>query len=172
MKKIGILIIALCMCHPVFSQESEKEIPEARNEIKVNLLMTLFSFPDISFERIWANNLGLGLSVGFPIESINTNFRILPYLRFYFGENETKSFFIDANLAFEGYKKYSYYFYSSYGDYRSETKNELDFGLGVAFGYKYVNSKGLIGELFLGLGRTFDRNQIYPRVGIAIGKQF
>ena len=172
MKNILLLIVALCMCYPVFSQEVEKVKPDVKNEIKVNLLMTLLSFPDISYERVWGNNFGLGLSVGFPIESNETNLRVLPYTRFYFGDSPVKSFFIEASLAFEGYKK-DYYSYDSYGSYASsKSQNDLDFGLGVSFGYKYVNSKGLIGELFLGLGRTFDRDNIYPRVGISLGKQF
>lgn len=161
MKKVGFIIIVLCLCHAVFSQETA----DVKNEIKVNLFMTVLSFPDISYERVWENNFGLGLSIGFPLESNNTNFRLLPYTRFYFGESLTKSFFIEANAAFESYKKHSY---------MSKTQNDLSFGLGVSFGYKYVNLKGLIGELFLGFGRTFDseNTKIYPRVGISLGKQF
>ena len=164
MKKVGFIIIALCLCNAVFSQETA----DAKNEIKVNLFMTVLSFPDISYERVWGNNFGLGLSIGFPLESNNTNFRILPYTRFYFGESLTKSFFIEANAAFESYKEYNY------SSYMLKTQNDLSFGLGVSFGYKYVNLKGLIGELFLGLGRTFDseNTRIYPRVGISLGKQF
>jgi len=158
----------------VFSQELEKAKIDAKNEIKLNLLMSVLSFPDISFERIWGNNVGLGLSVGFPLESNDTHYRILPYGRFYFGESSTKSFFIEANIAVEGYKKDTYdSFYDDNGyNVSSKAENTTGFGLGVAYGYRYVNRNGLVGELYFGLGRDFDRENAYPRVGISIGKQF
>ena len=169
MKKVLFIVVALSMCQAVFSQEAEKIKTKATNEIKLNLLMTVLSFPEITYERVWGNNIGLGLSVGFPIESTATNFQILPYCRFYFGESAIKSFFIEGNIGIVGYDRYKAgYYYSS-----SDVQNTADVGLGVAFGYKYVNNKGLVGELFLGLGRTFgDYNYIYPRIGISIGKQF
>lgn len=167
MKKIGLIITMFCICFSVFPQETEKIKTEARNEIKLNLLMTLFSFPDISYERIWNNNLGLGLSAGFPIESSDVNFLLLPYCRFYFGESSIKSFFIEANVGIQGRKNYVYD--SSY--YSARSQNTADLGLGVAFGYKYVNSSGFIGELFMGIGRTTN-NDVYSRIGISIGKQF
>ena len=174
MKKVFLIITTLCVCFSIFSQETVKVTPEARNEIKLNLLMTLLSFPDISYERVWGNNIGVGLSAGFPIEDSDINFRLLPYCRFYFGESLVKSFFIEANIGIQGYKKYTSesYSYSDYYSYGSNTKNSVDVGLGVAFGYKYVNSYGLIGELFLGIGRTFDDQAAYPRIGISLGKQF
>ena len=169
MKKVLFIVAALSMCQAVFSQETEKVKTKATNEIKLNLLMTVLSFPEITYERIWGDNVGLGLSVGFPIESSDTNFRILPYGRFYFGESSTKSFFIEANTAIIGHEKYYY----DYDYYNSKTQNTTDFGLGVAFGYKYINSKGLVGELHLGIGRAFGSyDQMYPRLGISIGKQF
>jgi len=170
MKKVWLTIALFCVCFSMFSQETEKIKSEAKNEIKVNLLMTLFSFPDISYERILGNSFGFGLSAGIPIENdFDTKYRILPYSRFYFGESLIKSFFIEANIGIEGYKKYSYSWSENYS--HSETKNALDLGIGVAVGYKYVNSKDFIGELFLGVGRT-SNDRAYPRVGISIGKQF
>ena len=179
MKKVFLIITMFCVCFSLFSQETEKVKTEAKNEIKLNLLMTLLSFPDISYERIWGNNIGVGLSAGFPLENFDTNFRLIPYCRFYFGESPVKSFFIEANVGIQGYKKYTYtpeYYgyggsYEYYG-HNSQAENSTNVGLGVAFGYKYINSYGLIGELFLGIGRTFDDYGAYPRVGISIGKQF
>jgi hypothetical protein len=168
MKKTLFILLALYIsCHTVFSQVKEK----ATNEIKVNLLMTLFSFPDISYERVWGNNVGAGISLGFPLESSDTKFRILPYGRFYFGESLMKSFFIEGNMAIEGHKEYQLAYTSS--SYYTSTTTNTNIGLGVAFGYKYINRKGLLGEIFLGLGRTFNDNyNFYPRCGISIGKVF
>jgi len=160
-----------CVCFSLFSQETEKIKTEARNEIKVNLLMTLLSFPDISYERVLGNSFGLGLSVGIPIESgYNAKYRILPYSRFYFGESLIKSFFIEANIGIEGRKIDSASWID--GNYIfSKTTNAAEVGIGVAVGYKYINRNNFIGEVFLGVGRTFD-DGYYPRIGVSIGKQF
>ena len=176
MKKILLIAIILCMNHVMFSQETEKVKTGATNEIKLNLLMSLFSFPEISYERVWANSIGLGLSAGAYLNNLNndtgTKYLLLPYGRFYFGETQTKSFFIEVNTAIRGSKEYADS-YSYYADY-SKTRNTTDIGIGVAFGYKYINSKDFVGELFLGIGRTSDNIgiDVYPRIGISIGKSF
>ena len=166
MKNVLFTIVALCMCTLVFSQETKTVKTKATNEIKVNLLMTVLSFPEISYERVWGNNTGLGLSAGVPLENNDLKFQIMPYGRFYFGESAIKSFFIEGNMAIRERDEY-YYDFSSYN---SKTRNKTDFGLGVAFGYKYVNSKNFLGELFFGIGRTLGSySQTYPCIGISIG---
>ena len=157
------------MCHTVFSQETEKVKPKATNEIKLNLATTLFSSPEISYERIWDNNVGLGLSARAVFsDNYDTKYQFTPYCRFYFGESSIKSFFIEGNIGVIGYKKYVY----NYSDYSSSnTQNSLDAGIGLAVGYRYVNKKGLIGEVFLGLGRTIE-DRGYLRCGISMGKLF
>jgi hypothetical protein len=164
MKKALIIAVALCICFSVFSQENEKA--ESQNELKFNLFMTVISFPEITYERILSSSIGIGVTAGFPIEKRDTKYQITPFCRFYFSESTIKSFFIEANAAILGVKEY--YFYS---DYKTGTNNSTDFGLGFAFGYKYINKSGFIGELSLGLGRTFE-NRFYPRVGVSIGKSF
>jgi hypothetical protein len=172
MKKILLLCgIAFFICHSAFSQEREKVETEATNEIKVNLLTTLLSFPEISYERIWGNNIGVGISAGVALGNTfesNMKYRILPYGRFYFGETSVKSFFVEGSMAITGYKDYYYNGFSS--DYSSKTN--ANFGLGVSIGYKYTNRKGFIGELLLGVGRTFNNNGVFGRFGIVVGKQF
>ena len=168
MKKGLLFLVLLSLCFSAFSQEIEKAQSNGRNEIKLNLLMTLFSFPDINYERIMSNSIGLGLSAAFPLEKNDTEYRIMPYCRLYFGESWIKSFFIEANVAVLGCREY--YNYSSYNQ-SYKTRTVSDIGLGLAFGYKYVNRNGYIGELFLGLGRTLE-DRYYPRCGISVGKQF
>jgi len=166
MKKGLLFLVLLSLCFSAFSQEIEKAKSNGRNEIKLNLLMTLFGFPDIDYERIMSNSIGLGLSAAFPLEKSDTEYRIMPYCRLYFGESWIKSFFIEANVAILRCREYDNNSYPSY-----KTRNVSDIGLGVAFGYKYVNRNGYIGELFLGLGRTLE-DRYYPRCGISVGKQF
>jgi hypothetical protein len=90
---------------------------------------------------------------------------LTPYFRFYFGSKPHKTFFIEANAALISCEEDEYY------EYSSRQTNVLDFGLGFSVGYKFFNRKGFTGELYLGVGRTFG-DRAYPRVGIALGKQF
>jgi len=61
MKKTLLIVLALGMCHTVFPQRRVVFVkPMATNEIKLNLATTLFSLPEISYERVWGNNVGLG----------------------------------------------------------------------------------------------------------------
>jgi hypothetical protein len=170
MKKALLIAVALCMCHTVFSQEMGRIKLEATSEIKLNLAMLLGSLPEISYERIWANNFGLGASlrVGFS-DDYDTKYQVTPYCRFYFGESSFKSFFIEGNMAVIGYKKSGIDYYSN--SYTSQVGNAVDVGVGLAVGYRYVNRRGLVGEVFLGLGRTTD-DRVYSRCGISMGKLF
>ena len=173
MKKTLLIVLALCMCHTVFSQRFPPRRmvimkPVATNEVKLNLAMVLGAFPEISYERVWANNVGLGVSARVSlINSFKTKYQFTPYCRFYFGESFIKSFFVEANLGIIGYEKYTI----RYDPYPSTTENAVDLGVGLALGYKYVNRNGLIGEVFVGLGRTVD-DRIYSRCGVSMGKLF
>ena len=175
MKRVGLVIMVLCMCHMVFSQETVTEKPEARNEIKVNLLMTVaFKSPEINYEHIFSNNLGLGIAAAVALDNDNAfdlNYLFTPYCRFYFGSKPAKGFFIEGNMAFVGFKDEYYTYYSSY----YESRNDFGFGLGFAIGGKFINSNGFIGEFFGGLGSNIgsdSNSQFYPRIGVSIGKQF
>jgi len=169
MKKTLFIIAALCMCSAVFSQKILRVKPVATNEIKLNLAMLLASFPEISYERVWGNNIGLGLSAAVSFSNdFDTKYQFTPYCRFYFGESLIKSFFIEGNIGVIGYKKYTND-YSGY--YSSKVENALDLGVGLAVGYRYVNRAGLVGEVFLGLGRSVD-DRVYSRCGISLGRLF
>jgi hypothetical protein len=175
MKKALFIIVAFCICPAVFSQETATVKIEPKNEIKLNLGMFLALYPEISYERILGDDLGFGVSAAVSLDDDSENiFQITPYFRFYFGGKPTRSFFIEANMGLVGFKEenYSYYYdYSSSQSYDYSEKNVVDFGLGVAIGYKYINRKGFTGEIYAGVGRTFD-DRAYPRLGITIGKQF
>jgi hypothetical protein len=172
MKKVLLILMAFCVFPAVFSQETAKVEP--KNELKLNLFNFLLLYPEISYERILADDLGVGVSAAFSLDNdIETNFQITPYFRFYFGSKPAKTFFIEANMALVGFKEYDYDYLYPYYDYLEKEKNSVDFGLGLALGYKYYNRKGFTGEIYAGLGRTFsDYDRFYPRVGITIGKQF
>jgi len=166
MKKTLLIVLALGMCHIAFSQRPVVFIkPLATNEIKLNLATTLFSLPEISYERVWGNNVGLGVAARLTLNDMDTRYLFMPYCRFYFGETPIKSFFVEGNLGITGYRQYTY-------EYNlTKTKINPDFGIGVAVGYKYINRNGLIAEVFVGLGRTAD-DRMYSRCGVSMGKMF
>jgi hypothetical protein len=171
MKKLLFITVALCMCIVAFSQETEVMKAKPKYEVKLNLTNTLALFPEISFEHSLKDDLGIGMSLAVSLNGGPYNLQLTPYFRIYFGNKPTKAFFIEANAAFVTFEKdiYEYYDDWPYSSYKSE--NAVDFGLGLAVGYKLFNKKGFTGEIYTGLGRTFE-NRIYPRVGISLGKQF
>ena len=175
MKKTLLIVLAFGMCQLAFSQGMQRMIyvrPMATNEIKLNLATTLFSLPEISYERVWSNNVGLGLAGRITLnDSYKTRYLLMPYCRFYFGETPIKSFFVEANLGIMGYRKDEYTSGPGYVSIENNAKTAGDVGVGIAVGYKYVNRSGFIAELFVGLGRTAD-DRMYSRCGVSMGKMF
>jgi len=176
MKKIPTIITALFICLAAFSQETEKINKKPINEIKLNLAPALREFyPEINYEHIKANNIGLGMAAGVSLRDYDDHnyfqekFRIMPYVRSYFGNNPDFSFFFEANVILSGLKIYNYNYID---DVRIlKTRNTIDSGFGFAYGGKFIISTGFMVELFLGCGYYFTENT-YPRIGISFGKQF
>ena len=178
MKRIPTIIIALFICLTAFSQETEIINKKPINEIKLNLVPTLREFyPEINYEHIKANNIGLGLAAGVSLRDYDDyndfqeKFRIMPYVRSYFGNNPNFSFFFEANVILTGLKKYDYYYIDSEVVRIPKTRNTIDSGFGFAYGGKFRISSGFMVEIFLGCGFYFTENT-YPRIGISFGKQF
>lgn len=151
---------------------------DGKSEIKINLLMGILAMPEISYERLFDNNTGLGLSVSLGLEDdIEYKWGFIPYYRVYFGNSRKSSgFFIEANAAVMQTKEFDYYYDYSSGISRLKNQARWNFGMGAAAGGKFLTKNGFIGELSLGVGRFFNRNndglEAYPRVGISIGKRF
>lgn len=156
------------------------------NELKLNLLMTVIGVPEITYERLIGDNMGLGATVGISLDdNIDYRFAIMPHFRLYFGNKKANGFFIEGNAALLGTRSEIYdYLESSYyppggyyhgGYYSRNGKTSTNFGLGAAVGGKFLTRNGFLGEAFLGVGRVFgERRYIeeYPRIGITIGKRF
>lgn len=176
MKKILIIIIALSVCFAAFSQEVEHKKSTASNELRLNVLTTVALFPEITYERCFANDFGVGLSaavaLGGDIDVGNEvyTYQITPFFRFYFGSKPSSGFFIETNMSLIGLKYTYTIFYPSYyySPGYSYSDNTAAFGLGFSVGYKYFNTRNLVGELYAGVGRTFG-DMAYPRVGISLG---
>jgi hypothetical protein len=152
------------------------------NEIKFNLAYALFAFPEITYERILEDNMGLGFSLAVSADKDNSH-QILgtPYYRLYFGNKKANGFFIEGNAAVayisDQYKNITYKIDNNGTTIFAEdpgTERYTTFGLGLAIGGKLLTRNGFFGEIYLGGGRLFLDKSItaYPRAGITIGKRF
>lgn len=152
------------------------------NEIKLNLAHALFAFPEITYERILEDNMGVGLSLAVSADKDSTH-QILgtQYYRLYFGNKKANGFFIEGNAAIahmsDSYKSITYMVDNNGTSIYSENSiidRYTTFGLGLAVGGKLLTRNGFFGEIYLGGGRLFlDKPvKIYPRAGITIGKGF
>ena len=157
-----------------------------KNELKLNLLMTVIGIPEITYERLIGDNMGLGITAGFALEhKVDYRYAVTPHYRLYFGSKKANGFFIEGNMALIGTRdeiydhlESSYYPTGGYyqgGFHRRYGKTYTSFGLGAAAGAKFLTRNGFLGEAFLGVGRVMGERryiQEYPRIGITIGKRF
>ncbi len=151
------------------------------NELKVNLLYSVIGMPEISYERIIEDNMGLGASVFVGLDNGEYRFGFIPHFRLYFGAKKASGFFIEGNASVVTIRDTDYFYYEPmYGSgyVPNHIKNStINFGLGAAAGAKFLTRNGFLGEAYLGLGRFFGErtdygHEVYPRIGITIGKRF
>lgn len=149
-----------------------------RNEIRANLLMSVIGWLTFDYEYFIENNFGVGLTGSYSMlekEDVNLRGLLLPYGRLYFGSGLNNGFFIEGNtgLVFHNQR---IPLYDSNGNYNGNSgfENKMNFGIGVGVGYKILTRNNWVGELQLGVGRAFGQAdlEVYPRVGISIGKRF
>jgi hypothetical protein len=152
------------------------------NELKLNLLFTVLGIPEISYERIVQDNMGLGISVLVGLDkSINYQLGVTPHFRLYFGQKKANGFFIEANSSILKHRNELHHHYDAVYDYgyvpAKVERNFTTFGLGAAAGGKFLTRNGFMGEAYLGVGRMFGdqshySGEAYPRMGITLGKRF
>ena len=186
MKKNVIILLALFMSIPVFSQQQQQsrsflrrqqppvEVFTPVNELKLNLALTIFgSYPEISYERVFKEDLSFGFSAGVGTgDRYIMNYNLTPYFRWFFGGNSRSmekigaGLFLEANGALFGIRREYYH------GWNWRTENVFGAGIGMAIGWKYVSRNDWVMELFLGAGRDFVNDGFYLRNGITIGKRF
>lgn len=145
------------------AQEEVQEHP-GDNELKLNAAYLLGGLVEITYERILGEDSAFGVSLAFALDnSIDYRFATIPYYRLYFGNKRAAGFFVEGNAAF-------------FSERTLESETEFGGGLGLAIGSKFMTKTNWIAEVFLGLGRNFNngdfQSDVYPRVGILIGKRF
>lgn len=156
---------------------------DGKNELKVNLLSSILALPEISYERLLEDNMGVGLSLAFGIGDAGDDlsdykFLAVPHYRLYFGKKPAAGFFIEGNAALSSVKENYYYSYSSFNGYyvsNVESKTRFNFGLGAAIGAKFLTRNGFLGEISGGVGRFIGSDksvEAFPRIGITLGKRF
>ena len=183
-RKIAIMMIAFISCSMYGQDEKEVSQINGNNELKINGLYFVAGAGEITYERILSTETAVGLSVAFDIESDNYyNFAAFPYYRFYFGNKRAGGFFIEGNGAFliDEFGKETTLTINGNGNggaisFFDTGDLKARFGLGIAFGGKFLSNNGWIGELSMGFGRVFgvenDAYKVYSRFGITIGKRF
>lgn len=153
---------------------------EAKNEAKVNLLGLIIGLPDISYERLLNDKMGIGLTLGMGLKNgkqYQDDYRyvVLPYYRYYLGNKYASGFFLEAHASVISAKKYLK------EELKDQEKFESYYGLGAAIGVKLFNKEGFLAESYAGLGHQLNvdnedmhhkSHQLYPRIGVSLGKRF
>ena len=166
MKTFATTLIALLISVSAFAQQ---DFP--RNEVRLNLATTALAFyPEIFYERIINQELGVGASLGLGgDENYWLNFNFTPFFRWYFGGNRettrvaASGFFIEANASLFSYNNWIW---------DRGYESHFTSGIGLGIGWKYLTNSNWVGELLIGGGRSFSSNRGgYPRFAISIGRR-
>ncbi len=185
MKKITLSIALAMLATCAFAQkDSLSKAVEARsaaightgnNELKVNMFYLVLGLPEISYERLLSDNMGLGLSATVGIENNQSmRYAFLTSYRLYFGNKKANGFFIEGNAGVVTEQRSFIIYVHEYENFLVTRKNKAYFGMGAAAGAKFLTRKGFLGEAYVGAGRMLgnSNSDLYPRVGITIGKRF
>ena len=176
--RILLVLVFLLMMIQGTSQNKSGHGAES-NELKLNVLYLPGGYPELSYERILGNHSAVGISFGFLIDSGSSNYAtdiltfdkaMLPYYRYYFGQKRAAGFFLEGNSIFYSEKS------------MVQDERESGWGLGMAVGIKLINSDNWHIDVIAGGGLGVNGSNttseflnfpdLYPRLGLAIGKRF
>lgn len=168
-----------CFVNVANAQEKSEEEP-IKNEIKLNLLNSVLGLPEVSFERLLQSNMSVGFTMGVGIGNGNDDFSqyrflAIPYYRVYFGDTNGAGFFIEGNMGLGNVRQNDSFYDQLSNQIKENKETRFNFGLGAAIGKKYLTKNNYLGEIFGGVGRFFGNNttaDVYPRIGISLGKRF
>lgn len=175
------LILIISLWATVF-QSCAQTLPDTafeKNEIKLNTFYLFGGYPEVSYERMLGNRSAIGLTIGLLIDTerqgyvndlITFDYALFPYYRSYFGKIRGAGFFLEGNgIVFSRTSKI-------------DKQKELGAGLGIGMGYKFPIKKNWSLEFVVGGGynllqepcinSSFCFPDMYPRLGLTIGKRF
>ncbi|HTM98821.1 MAG TPA: hypothetical protein VL088_08775 [Pedobacter sp.] len=180
MKKLLLMGLILASSFASFAQEADtikKAIQKDAesighggvNELKFNLLYAIIGMPEITYERLITDNMGVGVSLLVGVdESAEYQFGLTPHFRIYFGSQKANGFFIEGSSSVITHRDYD-------DDYKFRSVDRTNFGLGAAGGRKFLTRNGFLGEVSFGIGRYIGNHngeQAYFRGGLTLGKRF
>lgn len=170
MKKIVLTLLTLVSVSAVAQTtfpESMNSAYDKKHEIRVGAIKLLSGHSlELSYERVKDKNQGYGAHflVGFGDgeDVLNQNISIAPYYRFYFSQSQeygAKGMFVEGFADLYSGTEYVYsnsYTVDPYGYYyyNQNKENFTDLALGLAIGWKKVNTIGFVFELKAGYGKN------------------
>lgn len=185
MKTLIIAVFAVLASTSLFAQQNTTATPTQtvkltpKNEIKINLAMTIAGIPELSYERFLTDNTGLGVAVGIGTGSprdVKIRTTTMPYFRVYFGKQPITGLFLEANTNFTSQR--DIYDNITWKDGQSiittHDEKTFNFGTGAALGFKIKTRNGFGAEAHAGGGRLFGESAMgwYPRFGLSLSKSF
>jgi hypothetical protein len=170
----------LCLCCLTFGYSQEKQQENAllrKNELKLNAAFLIAGAFEVSYERIIDDESAFGTSLFLTAnDDISNKFMLTPYYRYYFGRKPAAGFFAEGFGSINTYENKIYNYLSSLSyDYRTE--KTTDFALGFGLGGKWITKKGVVFEIYSGVGRNLINSdnsdfQIIGRGAISVGYRF
>lgn len=166
-KKISMLALILLGTIGINAQTSNSDSgAERKNDIIISPIELIASpLLNISYERIFRENMGIGINGMFYFGKDNnhdeTGFtQISPFYRMYFGKKYGAGFFVEGFVPITSTKDYYYnYVYNEYGSFSySEPNRRTTVGIGIGLGGKWVTRNNIIFEVSGGLARRFGSN--------------
>ena len=154
---LGIIIL------PLFSQSSDIN-DYGKHEFKIDLAYLFVPCLKLEYEFLLSEENSIGAVCFFGNNDIDVAFQALGLYRFYFGNEPISGFFLEGHVGFSRLKNY---------DIESD-EYDNSIGAGIALGNKYVSKKGIVLDIFAGVGKSvsyYSNSTYYPRLGITLGKR-
>lgn len=158
-------IFSLLVTSNVYSQdeyENEHQGDYSQNglEIQTRPLRIIFGSPNLGFEWVNNDNLGVNLDVGTqlggilsPLVGVETNFYVIARGKFYLQPK-----YGSDGMYVGGYARYRYQGNTVTINNQTSSAPSVKASLGLATGYKWMSDYGILFDLGLGLGRDIIDN--------------
>lgn len=169
MKRLLLLFFALHLVFAGYSQSSAitTETDSRKNDVLLDPVFLISGVVfNTSYERIIAEDQGIGLNVLIGLGARNDNFfQASPYFRMYFGEKRAQGFFLEGFVPITSSREYisGEHLYDEQGnwDYSpSSFQWNNTIGLGFGLGKKWILKRNILMELSGGVGRRFFGNDL------------
>ena len=180
MKKPILFLILLFCFFTIKAQEESTDETLDSSEIKLNALYMVVGAFEVSYEYLLNEESGVGVSVFLPFDKDikeDINYYISPYYRFYFGNKYASGFYLEGFGMLSDVRVNEITYFDINGNItREEYEDETNFALGIGLGGKWITSRGLLGELNLGVGRNIFNsdydNEFVGKIAITVGYRF